>query len=227
MPSGSYDRQRFASHNPAHPSTWVRVCVLYLERLWRSQFLRLSEPAFGLPAASHVQQQRRRTPTQAQGRLWSDNQIKPNSLFTSLAPLPNYRRLLKTLPQPLGLNRTACPETPLLGKVGVMSGGSSRRYPPELRERAVRMVAEISDQHNSEWAAISEVARLLGVGCAETVRKWVRQRQVDAGSRPGTTTEEPAELKRLKRENAELRRANAILKTASAFFAAELDRPQH
>ena len=56
-----------------------------------------------------------------------------------------------------------------------MSGGSSRRYPPELRERAVRMVAEISDQHNSEWAAISEVARLLGVGCAETVRKWVRQ----------------------------------------------------
>jgi transposase len=101
-----------------------------------------------------------------------------------------------------------------------MSGGSSRRYPPELRERAVRMVAEISDQHESEWAAISEVARLLGVGCAETVRKWVRQGQVDGGSRPGTTTEESAELKRLKRENAELRRA--ILKTASAFFAAEL-----
>jgi transposase len=73
------------------------------------------------------------------------------------------------------------------------------------------MVAEISDQHNSEWAAISEVARLLGVGCAETVRKWVRQMQVDAGSRPGTTSEEPAELKRLKRENAELRRANVIL----------------
>jgi transposase len=84
------------------------------------------------------------------------------------------------------------------------------------------MVAEISDQHGSEWAAISEVARLLGVGCAETVRKWVRQAQVDSGSRGGTTTEESAELKRLKRENAELRRANAILKTASAFFAAEL-----
>jgi len=77
-----------------------------------------------------------------------------------------------------------------------MSGGSSRRYPPELRERAVRMVAEISDQHDSEWAAISEVARLLGVGCAETVRKWVRQTQVDAGSRAGTTTEETGELKR-------------------------------
>ena len=105
-----------------------------------------------------------------------------------------------------------------------MSGGSSRRYPPELRERAVRMVAEISDQHESEWAAISEVARLLGVGCAETVRKWVRQVQVDAGARPGTTTEESAELKRLRRENAA---EGAILKTSSAFFAAELDRPQH
>jgi len=88
------------------------------------------------------------------------------------------------------------------------------------------MVAEISGQHGSEWAASSEVARLLGGGCAETVRKWV-QGQVDSGSRAGTTIEESAELKRLKRENAELRRANSILKTASAFFAAELDRPQH
>jgi transposase len=107
-----------------------------------------------------------------------------------------------------------------------MAGGSSRRYPPELRERAVRMVAEISNQHDSEWSAISEVARLLGVGCAETVRKWVRQGQIDGGVRPGVMTEESDELKRLRRENAELRRANAILKTASAFFAAELDRPQ-
>ena len=72
------------------------------------------------------------------------------------------------------------------------------------------MVAEISDQHDSEWAAISEVARLLGVGCAETVRKWVRQAQVDDGSRPGTTSEESAELKELRREVAELRRANVI-----------------
>ena len=107
-----------------------------------------------------------------------------------------------------------------------MAGGSSRRYPPELRERAVRMVAEISNQHDSEWSAISEVARLLGVGCAETVRKWVRQDQIDGGVRPGTTTEESDELKRLRRENAELRRANAILKTASAFFATFTDRPQ-
>lgn len=104
--------------------------------------------------------------------------------------------------------------------------GSSRVYPPELRERAVRMVAEISDQHESEWAAMGEVARLLGIGTAETVRKWVRRAQIDAGSRPGVSSDESAELKRLRRENAELRRANAILKTASAFFAAELDRPQ-
>jgi transposase len=89
------------------------------------------------------------------------------------------------------------------------------------------MVADIGDQHDSEWAAITEVARLLGVGTAETVRKWVRQAQIDTGSRAGTTSEESAELKKLRREVAELRRANAILKTASAFFAAELDRPQH
>ncbi|WP_155771995.1 IS3 family transposase [Mycobacterium asiaticum] len=99
-----------------------------------------------------------------------------------------------------------------------MPGDSSKRYPPELRERAVRMVAEISDQHESEWAAMGEVARLLGVGTAETVCKWVRQAQIDAGARAGTTTEESAELKKLRRENAELRRANAILKTASGFL---------
>ena len=106
-----------------------------------------------------------------------------------------------------------------------MSGNTSRRYPPELKERAVRMVAEIRDQHESEWAAMNQVSQLLGIGSGETVRKWVRQAEVDAGARPGTTTEESAEVKRLRRENAELKRANAILKAASAFFAAELDRP--
>ena len=89
------------------------------------------------------------------------------------------------------------------------------------------MVFEVTPNYDSQWAAINAVAQRLGVGTAETVRKWVRQAQVDARARPGTTTEESAELKRLRRENAELRRANAILKTASAFFAAELDRPQH
>ena len=107
-----------------------------------------------------------------------------------------------------------------------MSGAASKRYPAELRERAVRMVGEIRADHESEWAAMTQVAQLLGIGTPETVRKWCRQAEVDAGKRPGTTTDETAELKRLKRENAELRRANAILRSASAFFAAELDRPQ-
>ena len=107
-----------------------------------------------------------------------------------------------------------------------MSGSTSKRYPAELRERAVRMVAEVRAEHESEWAAMSRVAELLGVGTPETVRKWCRQAEVDADQRPGVTSEESAELKRLKRENAELKRANAILKSASAFFAAELDRPQ-
>src|SRR3954451_7968166 len=108
-----------------------------------------------------------------------------------------------------------------------MAGSTSKRYPPELRERAGRMVAEIPGDHESEWAAMNEVARLLGIGPAETVRKWVHQGEVDAGQRPGATTEEAAEPKRLRRENAELKRANGILKAASTFFAAELDRRHH
>jgi len=107
-----------------------------------------------------------------------------------------------------------------------MSGSTSKRYPVELRDRAVRMVTEIRVDHESEWAAMSKVAELLGVGTPETVRKWCRQAEIDGGKRPGVSTEESVELKRLKRENAELKRANAILKSASIFFAAELDRPQ-
>lgn len=99
------------------------------------------------------------------------------------------------------------------------------KYPRELRERAVRMVAEVAPQYGSEYEAIREVAAKLGIGSPETLRQWVRRTQVDAGDRPGVTTEEHAEIKRLRRENAELRRANEILKAASAFFAAELDRP--
>ena len=99
-------------------------------------------------------------------------------------------------------------------------------YPRELRERAVRMVAEVRPNYDSEHAAIGVVAQKLGIGTAETLRKWVRQAQVDTGQRAGVSTDESAELKRLRRENAELRRANEILKSASAFFAAELDRPQ-
>ena len=100
------------------------------------------------------------------------------------------------------------------------------RYPAELRQRAVRMVAEVRPNYDSDWAAITAVAQKLGIGTAETLRKWVRQADVDGGLRAGVSTDESAELKRLRRENAELRRANEILKSASAFFAAELDRPQ-
>lgn len=107
-----------------------------------------------------------------------------------------------------------------------MSASTSKRYPAELRERAVRMVTEIRAEHESDWAAMTQVAQLLGVGTPEMVRKWCRQAEVDAGRRPGVSTEDSAELRRLKRENAELKRANAILKAASSFFAAELDRPQ-
>jgi len=99
----------------------------------------------------------------------------------------------------------------------------NQHYPSELRERAVRMVFEVTPNYDSQWAAINAVAQKLGVGTAETVRKWVRQAEVDAGARPGTSSEESAELKRLRRENHELRRANEILKAASAFFARELD----
>ena len=103
--------------------------------------------------------------------------------------------------------------------------GSSRRYPPELRERAVRMVAEIRADHESGWAAMNKVAELLGIGSGETVRKWLRQSEIDAGAREGLTTKDTEEVRTLRREVAELKRANAILKAASAFFAAELDRP--
>lgn len=106
-----------------------------------------------------------------------------------------------------------------------MTRRSQPPYPPELRQRAVRMVAEVQGDYDSSWAAMNAVAEKLGIGTGETVRKWVRQAEIDGGVRPGTTSEESDELKRLRRENAELRRANDILKAASAFFAAEIDRP--
>ena len=98
-------------------------------------------------------------------------------------------------------------------------------YPRELRERAVRMVIESKGDYSSEFEAIRSVAAKLGIGSPETLRKWVRRAEVDGGVRPGKTTEEIAEIKALKKEVSELHRANEILKAASAFFAAELDRP--
>ena len=99
------------------------------------------------------------------------------------------------------------------------------RFSAEQRAKAVRLVVEATPQHGSQWAAIESVAGKIGAS-AETVRKWVRRAEVDSGQRPGMTSEEHAEVKRLRRENAELRRANEILKAAAAFFGAELDRPQ-
>jgi len=98
------------------------------------------------------------------------------------------------------------------------------RYTNEMRERAVRMVAEVRPEHPHETAALRHVSGLLGMN-VETLRLWVHRAQVDAGVRPGTTSEDAEEIKRLKREVAELRRANEILKSASVFFAKELDRP--
>jgi len=103
--------------------------------------------------------------------------------------------------------------------------GRHGQYPPELRERAVRLLAESRADHGSEWEAMRSVATKLGIGTTETVRKWVRRAEVDAGARPGVTTQESEQVRKLKAENRELRRANEILRAAAGFFAAELDRP--
>lgn len=96
------------------------------------------------------------------------------------------------------------------------------RYSPEVKERAVRMVLE--HEHSSQWSAIRSIASEIGCS-AEALRNWVRQTERDAGLRPGLTTEERARLKELERENRDLKRANEILRKASAYFTqAELDR---
>ena len=102
--------------------------------------------------------------------------------------------------------------------------GRPSKHSPEVRERAVRMVFDHTPEHPSQWAAIRSVGEKLGIG-TEALRRWVRQAERDAAHRPGLTTDERARLKHLERENVELKRANEILRKASAFFAqAELDR---
>jgi transposase-like protein len=102
---------------------------------------------------------------------------------------------------------------------------TSKRYSPEVRERAVRMVLEQQTEHISQWATIQSIASKLGC-TSETLRRWVRQTERDQGIRNGMTSDDRDRLKKLERENRELKRANEILRKASAFFAqAELDRP--
>ena len=101
-----------------------------------------------------------------------------------------------------------------------------KKYPDELRERAIRFALDLVDgpEQLSVNAASKRVGEQLGI-VPDSLRNWVQQARIDAGDKPGLTTDERARLLQLERENRELRRANAILKSASAFFAAELDRP--
>jgi len=102
--------------------------------------------------------------------------------------------------------------------------GTQTKFSAEFRERAVRMVLEQQHEHGSQWAAMESIAAKIGC-TAETLRKWVRRAERDSGHRAGSTSTERERLKALERENRELKRANEILRKASAFFAqAELDR---
>ena len=100
---------------------------------------------------------------------------------------------------------------------------TQKRYPKEVKERAVKMVIDHLGEYDSEWQAMRSIAGKFGM-TTETLRSWVRQHQRDEGLRPGLTTTERERLKELERENRELKRANEILKSAAAFFGAELDR---
>jgi len=100
---------------------------------------------------------------------------------------------------------------------------SSKRYPPELKERAIRMVRELQLEDPGDHGVITRVSRQLGVG-VESLRLWVKQAEIDAGRRPGATSAEHNELVELRKEVKELRRANDILQAAASFFGAELDR---
>ena len=100
----------------------------------------------------------------------------------------------------------------------------AKRYSPEVRERAVRMLFEHEKDYESRWAALVSISSKIGC-TPETLRSWVKRSEIDTGRRDGTTSDDRVRLKALEKENKELRRANEILKTASAFFAqAELDR---
>ena len=107
----------------------------------------------------------------------------------------------------------------------VKSKPTSRRYSDEEKAQAVRLVRELRKELGTDHGTIQRVARQLGYG-VESVRLWVKQADIDDGAKAGTTTADAERMKRLEQENRELKRANEILRRASAFFAAELDRPQ-
>jgi transposase len=111
----------------------------------------------------------------------------------------------------------------MLGKEHLMP--APRKYPEELRQRAVRMVFEIREETGVRKGAIARVGRHLDIN-PETLRNWVRQEEIDGGTRVGLSTDDKQRLAELERENRELRRSNEILKAAAGFFARELDRPQ-
>ena len=112
-------------------------------------------------------------------------------------------------------------QTFFVGKVVVMS----RRFGPEVRAKAVRLVREHREDYASEWEAIVTVAGRLGMA-PETLRKWIRQAEIDGGDRGGVTTDAARQIRELKRRNAELERTVEILKAATSFFARELDPPR-
>ena len=102
---------------------------------------------------------------------------------------------------------------------------TTRRYSDEEKAQAVRLVRQLRTELGTDYGTVQRVADQLGYG-TESVRSWVRQADIDGGAKPGTTTVDAERIKSLEQENRELKRANAILRSASAFFAAELDRPQ-
>ena len=102
---------------------------------------------------------------------------------------------------------------------------TTRRYSKEQKVQAVRLVRQVRAETGEPFGSVKRVAEQLGYG-VESVRSWVRQADIDDGATPGTSTADAARIKRLEQENRELKRTNAILRSASTFFAAELDRPQ-
>lgn len=112
-----------------------------------------------------------------------------------------------------------------MGRESTSRKPSTRRYTPEERAQAVRLVRQLRRELGTSQGTVGRVAEQLGYG-VESVRTWVKQADIDSGEAPGTTSGDQARIKELVQENKELRRANEILKRASAFFAAELDRPR-